>query len=334
MLALLGLSGAILVHKEAWLALPHADDPLVRDPAAIGRATERLLAEPGAQSIVYASDSFGLHQLRTAGGGGAYADQAGHVVTRWSSQWERPELWIFDFHHHLFAGDVGETVIGVAGLVAILFVLSGAVLWWRTRRTFKFRLLPKRLSRPAIVTHHRDLGILAAPLLLLSAVTGTMMIFRPVGEFVSAPFGPNDAVTRSLAAPKVRGGALAPRPDWPAILAAAQRRFPDATFRILALPRKPGEPVTLRMKRAAEWLPNGRTTLWIDGGDGHVLAARDALALAPAAQRFNGAYPIHAAKVGGLAWRLVLTVSGLALALLGSLAVWSFWFRRPRPIRR
>ncbi len=288
------------------------------------------MAEPGAQGIVYASDRFGLHQLRTAGQGGAYADQAGEIVTRWTSQWQRPELWLFDFHHHLFSGDTGETVTGIAGLAALLFVITGAILWWRTRRTFKFRLLPKRLSRPAILMHHRDLGIIVAPLLLLSALTGTMMIFRPVAEAVVAPFSGYGAITAALAAPKVKSGPLAARPDWRAILAAAYGRFPDATVRTLSLPRKPGDPIQLRMKRAAEWLPNGRTTLWIDAADGRILAARDAETLATGARVFNAAYPLHAAKVGGLAWRLVMTVSGLALALLGSLAMWSFWFKRPR----
>ncbi|MEV9158291.1 hypothetical protein, partial [Klebsiella variicola] len=56
----------------------------------------------------------------------------------------------------------------------------------------------------------------------------------------------------------------------------------------------------------------------------------DALALPRGAQIFNGAYPVHAAKVGGLLYRLLLTASGLAMLLLGSLAVWSFWFKRPK----
>ena len=59
-------------------------------------------------SILYADDHFGLSRLTYSGGAGAYADQAGAIVTRWQSQWERPELWLFDFHHHLFAGDAGE----------------------------------------------------------------------------------------------------------------------------------------------------------------------------------------------------------------------------------
>lgn len=333
-LAIMGLTGTILVHKESWLLLPHAGDARITDPAAIGAATEKLLAaEPGAQSILYASDRFGLHQLRLPGGAGAYADQAGNVVTHWQSQWERPELWIFDLHHHLFSGDAGETIIGVAGLAAILFVVSGAILWWRTRRTFRFRLWPKRLSRPAIVMQHRDLGIVVAPLLLLSAVTGTMMIFKPFAALVIAPFGAPGAALAANAPARVKSGPLAAHPDWRAIIAAAHARFPDAQIRILSLPRKPGDPIAIRMKRAAEWLPNGRSTLAFDAGDGRLLAATDALALPAGTQVFNGAYPLHAAKVGGLAWRLVMTVSGLALMLLGSLTVWTFWFRRPRQKR-
>ena len=46
-------------------------------------------------------------------------------------------------------------------------------------------------------------------------------------------------------------------------------------------------------------------------------------------------YPVHAAKVGGLLWRLLLTFSGLSLVMLGTLASWSFWFAKPaRPMKR
>lgn len=331
-LAILGLSGAILVHKESWLLLPHAGDARIGDPATIAAATEKLFAaEPKAQSIIYAGDRFGLHHVRLPHGAGAYADQTGNIVTRWQSQWERPELWIFDLHHHLFTGDAGETVIGVAGLAAILFVVTGAILWWRTRKTFKFRLWPKRLSRPAIVMQHRDLGIVVAPLLLLSAVTGTMMIFKPFAALMIAPFSAPWQALAANAPPKAPSKPLAAKPDWPAIIGAAHARFPDAQIRILTLPRKPGDPITVRMKRAAEWLPNGRSLLAFDAGDGRLLAATDALTLPKGAQVFNTAYPLHAARVGGLVWRLVMTVSGLAMALLGSLAVWTFWFKRPRP---
>jgi uncharacterized iron-regulated membrane protein len=334
-LALLGLSGAILVHKEEWIGVAHAGDPLRSDLATVAATTEKLMALPGdPQGIVYASPRLGLHQLRFDEGAGLYASQSGETVTRWESQWERPEIWLFDFHHHLFTGDVGEWVSGIAGLCALFFIISGAILWWRTRRTFSFRLWPKRMSRPAIVTQHRDLGIVVAPLLLLSVVTGTMMLFRPFAMAIVAPFGSVAETEKALDPPKYKGGPLAADPDWTAMLTTARARFPDAEFRILSKPRKPGDPISLRMKQPGEWLPNGRSTLWFDAETGKLLGARDAMAMPAGAKAFNIAYPLHAAKVGGLPYRLLLTVSGLAMALLGSLAVWSFWFRRPKPVKR
>src|SRR3546814_9612480 len=63
------------------------------------------------------------------------------------------------------------------------------------------------------------------------------------------------------------------------MLAEAHRRFPTAEFRILSLPRRAGDPISLRMSQPAEWLPNGRTTLWFDAATGRLLGARDALAM-------------------------------------------------------
>lgn len=333
-LALLGLSGTILLYEHLWIGLPGTGDPLRGDVATVTAATEKLMAMPGAQGIIYADERFGLHQIRFGKEAGAYANQSGEIVTRWTSQWDRPELWIFDFHHHLFAGDGGEWVIGIAGLAGLFFVISGAILWWRTRKTFQFRLWPKRMSRPAIVMHHRDLGIIAAPLLLISIITGTMMIFRPFAMVMIAPFGSPAEAAKAIEPPKYKGGPIAGEPDYAAMLAEARQRFPDAEFRILSLPRKAGDPIMLRMRQQAEWLPNGRSTLWFDAATGDVLGARDALAMPSGAQAFNMAFPIHASKVGGWTWRILLTFAGFAMTMLGSLAVWTFWFKRPKPAKR
>lgn len=334
-LLVLGLSGTILIHRDAWVMLPHADDAQMQATPTIIAATEQMMADPAARpsAISFATDSFGLNRLSFGREAGAYADQAGNIVTHWDDAWERPELFLFDLHHHLLAGETGEIVAASAGLCGLFFVISGVILWWRTRRTFEFRLIPRRLSRPAILRHHRDLGIVFAPLLALVMFTGTTMVFRPVTALVLGPSAPA-TIEASFKAPEAQVGALAEKPDWAAMIGTARRLYPDAEIRILSLPREPGKPITLRMKQPEEWLPNGRTTLWFAPDTGELIEARDALKLPGAAQAFNTFYPLHAAKVGGLAYRLVMTLVGLALSLLGSLAVWSFWFRRNRTARR
>ncbi len=330
-LAILGLTGAILVHRDAWIMVPHAGDAQIQDTRLLAATTERLMANPATrpQGITFANANLGVDRLDFGKGAGAYTDQAGTIVSQWQSQWARPELWLFDLHHHLFSGDTGETIIGIAGVAGLFFVVTGTILWWRTRKTFAFRLLPKRLSRPAIVRHHRDLGIVAAPLLVLSLLTGATLVFRPLTAVFLGPAAPA-TIDAALQAPTGAKVALADHLDWRGMIIAARTRFPDAELRSLSLPRKGNGVVTLRMKRPAEWLPNGRTTLWFAADDGRLLAARDAASLSRVVAAYNILYPLHAAKVGGLGYRLVMTLSGLVLGLLGTLSVWSFWFKRPR----
>ena len=328
-LALLGLTGAILVHRDAWIMLPHAGDAQMQGTPILAATTERLMADPATrpQSITFANANLGLDRLDFGKGAGAYTDQAGTIVSQWQSQWARPELWLFDLHHHLFSGDTGETIIGIAGVAGLFFVITGTILWWRTRKTFAFRVLPKRLSRPAIVRHHRDLGIVAAPLLILSLLTGATLVFRPISALFLGPGAPA-AIDAALQGPKAPKVALADRLDWQGMIVASRARFPDAELRSVSLPRKESGVITIRLKRPQEWLPNGRTTLWFAADDGHLIGARDGAALSGVVAAYNMLYPLHAGKVGGLGYRLVMTLSGLALGLLGTLSVWSFWFKR------
>src|SRR5438045_3204981 len=139
LLAVLGLSGTILLWEGSWVSVPGAHDPLAGNVQLIGQIAEREMAAGGTR-ITFAGDELGLHQVAREGGGGAYLNQHGDTVAAWSSQWQRPELWIFDLHHHLFAGETGELVAGWAGIFGLLFVISGFFLWLRGRAKWRPRL--------------------------------------------------------------------------------------------------------------------------------------------------------------------------------------------------
>lgn len=325
-LALLGVTGTILLWEGEWVSVPGADAPLVQNVQAIGRIAEREAAA-GATRITFASEEIGLHHVARDGGAGSYVTQGGTTVASWSSQWERPELWIFDLHHHLFSGHNGELVTGWAGVFGLLFVITGTILWWRSRRAFEFRLWPRRFQPGPIVRHHRDLGIIVAPLLLVSFITGTGMIFDDATQWVLSPFG---RIEQSKP-PEVEQAA-GPAPVG-AMLAEAKTRFPNAELRRLTLPTKAGQPWSVRMRQPFEWTPNGRTALYFDGR-ASLLRVDDPAAGSRASSINEKLYPLHTAKVGGLVWKLLMTVSGLGLTLLGLLATWSFWFRKAKKRRR
>jgi len=319
LLAILGLTGTLLVWRNQLIFVAHAGDTVRADPVALAHAVGAV--SEGSSPIdrmTFAGDGLGVHQAVFADGSGAYVSQAGETVARWSSSWQRPELWMFDLHHRLLVGDAGETMTGVAGLAGLLFLITGVVLWWRMRSRFRLRLWPATMKPGAIVHHHRDMGVATAPLLLVSLVTGVLMIFPALG-------GPLLAETRAVA-PKVQDGRIAPSAhDLTPLFRAGAAMFPGAEIRRLQMPRKAGAPIVLRLRQAFEWTPNGRTFVYADPVTLTILAHDDPATRGKAAWIREKLYPVHAARIGGMAWKLAMTVSGLALTLLGSLAVYGFW---------
>ncbi|CAN7486377.1 PepSY-associated TM helix domain-containing protein [Phenylobacterium sp. LjRoot219] len=334
LLAVFGLSGALLAHKDLWVTAPGARDAQVQDVAALAAAVEKIMADPAERprSILFATRSFGLDRLNFGEEAGAYATQGGEIVARWSSKWDRPELWLFDLHHHLLSGDTGETIGGVAALVGLGFVVTGLILWWPLRRSFQLRAWPKSGARFAILRHHRDWGALLAPVLALVLASGALMIFRPLTNVV---FGPGAAaeITSALKPPRAPKAELAAHPDWRGMLETARRLYPDAEVRSLSLPKGEAGLISLRLRQPHEWAPNGRTMLWFAADSGRLVEARGVQALPASAQAYGALYPLHAGKVGGLAYRLLITLVGVGLTLFGTLTVWTFWFRR-KPLKR
>ncbi|QEO17324.1 PepSY-associated TM helix domain-containing protein [Acetobacter vaccinii] len=326
LLAILGLSGALLVYKDVWTLVPHHYDTVVQDATQVGQAVTRMMHDPHPpQMITFATDSLGVDKLAIAKGGGAYADQSGQVLLRWGSDWARPELWLVQLHRYLLVRPGGETVVGVAGLVGFALVLTGCIAWWRTRRTFAPRLLPQRLSRPAIIRHHRDLGVLVTPLLLISFLTGAFMVFRPLGALVLGP-GAGQVVASAFKAPDYPHVRTSPDLDWQAMMEEARVRFPKAQFGRLAMPRRGGSLITLSMRQPGDWLPNGAAMVWFAPDTGAVVGVRDGGQAPAQARGFMTYMPLHIGRVGGIVGKALMALSGLSLATLGLLATWTFWF--------
>jgi uncharacterized iron-regulated membrane protein len=325
-LAVLGMSGAALLWKPWWAGVAQdARAPSEAETLAIMTAGDTL----GASYVTLPSAEFGVAQAGLPDGGGAYLAHDGRLLARWNSVWERPETFLFDLHHHLLMGETGELISGWLAIAAAGFCITGLILWWPTRRTFQWRAVPARLTRPAIIRHHRDIGAVVALPILLAAFTGALMVMKPLGQAVLGPLSPASEVAAWQAKPPVPVKAIAA--DWPAILAAARSRFPDGEARMIIWPKVPGGAATIRLRRPAEWHPNGRTTLTI-AGDGTVLLARDAPAAPLAVRAGNALYPLHSARLTGSAMalplRIVMTLAGIGLAMLGSLTVVTFWSSR------
>jgi len=327
-LLLIGLSGAILVHRHAWI---DAGLPQSARSAPVNAIVEQLASNPelAPRFIVLPQEDFAYFRVLGPGESGAYVTTGGEIAARWSSKWDRPELWLFDLHTHLLIGDTGSTLSGLFAVAGLIFVGTGLWLWWPTRRKFEWRLWPRKSKRAAIIHHHRDLGVVLAPLLTLSLLTGAAMALKPFGALLVMPLSSPAEIRASLSPPPVAGATTDGTIRWQAILSQAREAYPQAEIRILGLPQAPDKPMFVRMRQPGEWTANGRTMLWFHPQSGVLLRNDDAFRLISGMQLYFSFYPLHTGEAGGLVLKLLMTLSGIGLVLLGSLAVWTFWFRAP-----
>lgn len=325
----LALSGAALVFKPQLIrgTVPGAAERVDVTPASAAEAVAAAQAAFQApRSILFAGPEIGLHQVYLADGGGAYLRPAdGAVIQEWGRN-ERIVDWLFDLHHHLLSGEAGVTVAGVAGFVAALMILTGVVVWAPAWRSFRGRVAPRGAGRAAWLSAHRDLGLLSAPIALVIALTGSAVALNQLTPRIMGFERPKPPAT-------VGAGEV----DWPAALAVAQARFPQAQIRMAIRPAAPGKPASVRLRQPAEWHANGRTVVWIDPATSKIAAVEDALAQPGAARLYNAFWPVHASKVGGLAWKALTFLAGLALAALSIYGAESYrrklFPKRRQPVR-
>lgn len=319
-LAVLGLSGALLVFEDDWvrLTVPADAAALAGDPARLGAAANALQARYGdaISSVVFAGGDLDLHKVYM-GERFAYAGGDGQVLAEWGGT-ARAEAWMFDLHHFLLAGTPGEIVGGVAGLAGALLVLTGLIVWIPAWRATGWRVWPVSTRRRDLVASHRNLGLIFAAPVFLLCLTGGAIVFSEQTRALLQAIAPEPAA--APAPPVVGAGPV----DWPAALTAAQAAFPQARVRTAGLPPEPGKPASVRLRQPGEWHPNGRTVALIDPATSRVVGTVDAHALGGGTRLQNALYPIHAASVGGWLYDLVVALSGLALAGLGGVGTWSF----------
>jgi uncharacterized iron-regulated membrane protein len=240
---------------------------------------------------------------------------------------------LHDLHVHLLSGETGETVMGVVGLLTLLLVVTGAVVWWPGVRrwwegfTVRWRANWKRMNFDL----HRAGGIWSAMFLAVTAATGAGLIFHDA--FLAAA----NRITASPESPPPP--AVVPRPGeaWlplDSLLRQADRALPGGEITYVAFPAAPEAPLSVRKYFDAALHPNGRSFVYLDPWTGRTLAVERALG-APAGMRaLNLLYPLHIGSFGGVAVQVVYALLGLSPLVLFVTGGLMWWNRTQAPKRR
>ena len=240
--------------------------------------------------------------------------------------------WLYDLHYTLLAGPAGRSVVGWAGVLLLVSLITGLALWWPGPQRLKAALKPVLRKGPVRLTYDLHVlgGIYGLVVLVALAFTGVVLALPEIARPLVAAASP--------LAPGFRGpaglvGEGEPALSLDAALATARLQFPDGELRWVETPGRQGRPISLRFYRPGE--PGrrfARNQVWVDPGTGAVLAVRDTRQ-DPAGERFmDWMHPLHNGEAFGLAGRVLACVGGL-LPLLLLATGWLRWSHK-RAARR
>lgn len=254
----------------------------------------------------------------------------GHIVLEGAENtW--PLALLFNVHEQLLAGPVGEVIVGIEGLALMFMAGTGIAYWWPGRRRLKqgFRVKLDGSTDLRWRTLHRAVGAGVSVFLLLSAVTGVLMVWKdPVRDVLSS-------FTRveRRPAPKVaeRPGAKMIAVD--ALIAQAQRAY-GAPLRQLRFSSGERVVAVFLDSGARTIRPDGTTQVYYNAYDGTELGRYVAGSLPASSEFIDWIYTVHTGLWGGVLTKLILMLTGLTLAGMGASGLWLWYSRTSRKRRK
>lgn len=339
LLLLQGLSGAALVFRD-WL------EPVAHPELSVAHSGERLAVQSLLDAVKAASPDSAvdrvefpeessrtvLFKMTDADGGKrlvAIDPYSGDIV-RQGGLLRWPFEFFQELHEYLLAGKTGEWIIGIEGLALLFMAVSGLVVWWPRRARFAsgFRIVRGRSWAIFWRTLHRALGGAIAVMLIFSATTGALMVFKDPfrellrlgGEVVSKP-----------------SAKVAERPGQPlvpidAIVAKAQAQYGNTPLRELRFPDAQGRGVSVYLEAEGSARPLATKLVAYDRFTGEELGNYIAGRNPVGNEIVDWLFPLHTGAAAGGWLRVLVFLGGAGLVVLGGSGLWLWW--KPRFARK
>ena len=286
--------------------LPDHEVARVDFPSAPDRAVQVRLKSQGGDAYLAAIDPYSARIVRHGG------------LSAW------PTEAVFRFHNEFWAGEWGHQLVGVLGLGLVFLLVTGPIIWWpgRARLRKGLSVTFRRGANRGWRELHRSAGAICAVLLLVSATTGVMMVWKEQLRTAIVALG-GSIVEKP--APKVAaraGEALLP---VDALIAKAQAGYGATRLQQLRFPGKGGRVVAVYLDSDTSARPEASKQVWFDRYTGEDLGHYVAGALPAGNEFIDWLFPVHTGHALHLFGRLLMFVGGTVLAGLALTGAW-MWF--------
>ncbi|PQO43070.1 PepSY-associated TM helix domain-containing protein [Blastopirellula marina] len=238
-----------------------------------------------------------------------------------------PMGMIYRLHFRLLAGMFGGLAVGVIGIVVLISLISGVVLWWPLLKGGFRAALAIRGGSRFNYDLHKTTGIVTALFLLVITFSGVYMelpfVIKPVLEVVSTKTKPPKDLKSAAAE-----GRTALTADQ--AIEIAVKEFPGAVYDHLHPPEGDEGIYEVAFRQPGEVQSSfGRTQVYLDQYGGEVLFVHSPETFT-ATDTFDAwQFPLHNGEAFGLLGRWVVFCLGIVPAIL-YVTGFLLWYRRKK----
>ncbi|HNR23383.1 MAG TPA: PepSY-associated TM helix domain-containing protein [Steroidobacteraceae bacterium] len=332
-----GLTGTLLVFREEIEHLLYPE--LVVTPAATAVPVQQLV-----DTVRAATPDATLQRIRFAEGAAAALFVMGGeddrprlvAVDPWRGEILRqggyarwPTELLFRVHDELLSGRTGEIIVSIEGIALAFLVIAGFILWWPGRRRLRsgFRVITGQGADRAVRTTHRALGGAIAVVLLMSGLTGALLIHRATLQSV-LPMVPRP----KFVVPEQAGQPLM---AIDTLLSRARSEHGPLPLRELRFSGSKGQVIAYYFQDPSSLRPNATRQYFYNAYDGSELGRYEPAKLPLLNTAYDWLYTIHTGRAARAPGRVLVLTGGLSLVFFVTSGAW-LWLsaRQQRHARR
>lgn len=225
-------------------------------------------------------------------------------------------------HTRLFAGQVGEWVVGLITALTLFMAVAGLVLWWPRKIV---TVMVSASGRRINFDLHNVFGFYASAVFLFIALTGMMISFEAWTDPLFLRL--NDAPVPPLARESTVVAGAAPI-GVEALAGAARAALPGAFLKVIGIPNGGTGVIVAAMKYPEDRTPAGRSRVALDQYSGQALTVINTRTAPAGTRLINLKRSAHTGDIFGAATRALYFVTCLMLA--GQVVTGFFiWWKRP-----
>ncbi|MEW4565066.1 PepSY-associated TM helix domain-containing protein [Bremerella sp. JC770] len=231
---------------------------------------------------------------------------------------------VYRLHFRLLAGMFGGLAVGVIGILLLISLFSGVVLWWPLIKGGLRAALAIRGGSRFNYDVHKTVGITTALFMIVITFTGVYMelpfLVKPVLQLVSKSTKPPEEMKSSASEKQPLTADQA--------IAIAQKEFPEATFDHLHPPEGEEGVFEVAFRQAGEVQTSyGRTQVYLDQYSGEVVYMHSPESFTATDTFLAWQFPLHNGEAFGIVGRWSVFVLGIVPAIL-YVTGFLLWYRR------